>query len=78
MDVLSTEGWSAEEITREIAAEEKRWPTLVQDNERIRAWIAAHPERILPPDFVNAALVSNCREDRLNCGRCAFWREVGR
>jgi len=79
MDILSTKGMTPEEIKVVIAMTEARWPTLVADNARIRTWWedGDNAERLLAkfPDFdINAAYISDDRSDRLNCGKCLFYR----
>jgi hypothetical protein len=77
MDTLTTEWMTAEQIAQRIAGVESAHPSLKQDNEAIKALAEAHPELAKVVD-VDAAMVSSCRSDILNCGRCRFWAEARR
>lgn len=73
MDILSTAGWSKEEIERAIADNEKKHPRFVEENKVLR-----ENHHLIPHVDLNAALVSSCRSDILSCGRCRFMDELRR
>lgn len=72
-DYLSSAGIPADIIAQIISNNERRFPSLVKDNARIRQMAAEHGEALRGVD-VTAALMSDCRTDFLTCGRCTFWR----
>jgi hypothetical protein len=76
MDILSTSGMPSAVIAEAIKENEARWPSLRGDNDLIRG-VPSHQIKIMllwQPDLdVAAALISSCRSDMLNCGRCRFW-----
>lgn len=77
MDVLSTKDWPSCYINTLIRQTEKKYPQRIADNKAIRH--VSQLEQIRPliqaqEIDVNAALISTCNSDMLNCGRCAFWR----
>lgn len=83
MDILQTYLWAEQQITDEVAATESAYPQLKTENDKIRK-IMGDPEhvkklRALEPrlDFF-AAMISSCRSDMLNCGRCLLWSTVRR
>lgn len=75
MDISSTRGWTDSMIEESIAETEASYPSI---NNKIRLIIAnyAYAYRMVvarPSLDFNAALISNCRQDPLYCGKCAFW-----
>lgn len=79
MDTLDTSFLSQDTLASRIAAVENKYPSLAQENERIRDIFAKLGEQMVGVDL-GAALVSTCRSDTLNCGRCRFWtraRQLG-
>lgn len=76
MDVLFTDWWSKEQIESSISTNESLYPSLIDDNIKIRKLASDNRIAELLKFYkidVNAALVSTCRSDPYNCGRCAFW-----
>lgn len=76
MDVLNTYWFGRDQIASMISENESLYPSLIEDNIKIRK--IASDVKIsdllkLHGIDVNAALVSSCRSDARNCGRCAFW-----
>lgn len=77
MDILSVRGWDKEYVELRIKNVETRW-SLKKENGEIRAIISDEENvkklLVVNPDLdFDAALMSDCRSDVLNCGRCAFW-----
>lgn len=76
MDMLSTGWMSSEQVSAAIAETERRYPSLADENRRIRLMVENEDvKRAIAADGldVNAALVSSCRSDMLSCGRCALF-----
>ena len=64
-----------------ILSVEKKYPDLKKENDEIRKWwgTAGNKEKLaskFPNIDVIAALLSDCRTDPNNCGRCAFHNTV--
>jgi len=81
IDLLTTKGYSKKECNRTILRVEKMYPKLAIDNNKIRSLLTNSTiAKILEAANidVNAALMSTCRTDPLNCGRCALWSVVNR
>lgn len=70
MDTLTVTGLQS--VQEAIQAAELRWPSLVAQNAEIRFLAPALKFRGVRSDMILSALVSDCRSDLHNCGRCAL------
>src|SRR5258708_7655287 len=70
MDTLTVIG--LQNVQDLIQAVEARWPSIGEENARIRLASPALKTMGFSDDEISAALVSSCRSDMLNCGRCAL------
>lgn len=74
MDTLTVKGLPARMVSEMIAETERKHPRLKQENDRLRQQRDAILAAGATPDQIDAALVSTCRSDTLNCGRCYLHR----
>lgn len=70
MDTLTVIGLQG--VQEAIQAAELRWPSLIAQNAEIRFLAPALKSRGVSNDMILSALVSDCRSDLHNCGRCAL------
>ena len=77
MDILDSRIFTKKYVEALVEKTESKYPRLKAENEKIRS-LAGRGDvaEILSANGVDidAALLSDCRTDSLNCGRCAFWR----
>ena len=79
MDILTTQGLSRKQVEDRIDCVERSYDYLRRQNEMIRALVLLpNVAQAMAADGVDvdAALISSCRSDMLNCGRCAFWNTL--
>lgn len=70
MDTLTVIG--LQNVQEAIYAAEKRWPSLAYENAEIRFLAPVLKSMGMSDDMILSALVSDCRSDLHNCGRCAL------
>ena len=79
MDTLHSYIFERPELKRIIRETEKRYPRLKVENKRIRVLAKMNDIKVVLAEKhidIGAALLSSCRSDMLNCGRCAFWNAL--
>lgn len=77
MDIKSTKGLASDVISRLIEENEAAHPSRKRENDSIRAWLSVPGNRdrimaVAQTLDIDAALISDCRTDSLNCGLCTY------
>ena len=83
MDTLTTIGMLPDDVRISISITETCYPDRKQQNDQFRKWLAKgdNHSRLLvayPKMDIEAAYLSTCRNDILNCGACALSSAIRR